>query len=346
LTCCSSSHACKPNPQRIFTQSKIDAQILLVATVNHIADIFWCRTCPMFGEELSAGDTTLNPEAAAQIWPDGHRRRRPALIFALGVFVVATSAAAVAVLTIAPWAVPRDGEAVIAAPEDPAGAVELTIAPPPTAAADERLPLGISVTGNTQGGVLVIGGLPSGASLSVGQPLPPNGWWLTADELASAMVAPPRGFSGAMELVVEFRRADDRVIERQQVRLQWDAARLTATPVVAMSASPTPAAGAPSQPGARRLERSEIVALLARGDDLMASGDMGGARLVLGLAAEARDPRAALALGATYDPLILEKLGVRGRVADVAQARFWYEKAVEFGSKEGARRLQSLAQWR
>jgi len=301
----------------------------------------------MFGEELSAGDTTLNPEGPTQIWPDGHRRRRPALVAALGVLVVATSAAAVAVLTIAPWAVPRDGEAVIAAPEDTAGAVGLAIAPPPTAAADEPLPLGISVTGSGQGGVLVIGGLPSGASLSVGQPLAPNGWWLTADELAGAMVAPPRGFSGEVELVVEFRRTDDRVIERQQVRLQWDAATLTATPVVATSASPAPApAGAPSQPGARRLERNEIVALLARGDDLMASGDMGGARLVLGLAAEARDPRAALALGATYDPLILEKLGVRGRVADVAQARFWYEKAVEFGSKEAARRLQSLAQWR
>jgi hypothetical protein len=301
----------------------------------------------MFGEEVSAGDTTLNSDAAARIWPDGRRRRRVALIAALGALVVATSAAAVAVVTVGPWTVPWDGEAATVAPEEPAGGVQLTIASPPTAAADEPLPLGISVMGDSQGCVLVIGGLPSGASLSVGQPLAPHGWWLTADELASATVSPPRGFSGEMNLVVEFRRTDDRVIERQQVRLQWDAATLTATPVAAKSAGPAPAsAGTPSEPGARRLERGEIIALLARGDDLMASGDMGGARLVLGLAAEARDPRAALALGATYDPVILEKLGVRGRVADVAQARFWYEKAVEYGSKEAPRRLQSLARWR
>ena len=53
-------------------------------------------------------------------------------------------------------------------------------------------------------------------------------------------------------------------------------------------------------------------------------------------------------LAGRRDPLAIPggQLGVRGRVADVAQARFWYEKAVEFGSKEAPRRLQSLAQWR
>jgi TPR repeat protein len=50
-----------------------------------------------------------------------------------------------------------------------------------------------------------------------------------------------------------------------------------------------------------------------------------------------------LALGATYDPIALQKLGVRGVSADIAMARSWYEKAKEFGSAEGQARLEALA---
>jgi hypothetical protein len=41
-----------------------------------------------------------------------------------------------------------------------------------------------------------------------------------------------------------------------------------------------------------------------------------------------------LLLGATYDPIELERLGVRGVFASVAIARTWYEKAEQFGSAE------------
>jgi TPR repeat protein len=63
-------------------------------------------------------------------------------------------------------------------------------------------------------------------------------------------------------------------------------------------------------------------------------------------AAEARDARAALALGAAYDPDVLKKLGVLGVMADAAQAREWYEKAARFGSGEATRRLEVIAQGR
>ena len=42
--------------------------------------------------------------------------------------------------------------------------------------------------------------------------------------------------------------------------------------------------------------------------------------------AEARDARAALLLGTTYDPALLKQFGANG-LADVAQARNWYQKA-------------------
>ena len=92
-----------------------------------------------------------------------------------------------------------------------------------------------------------------------------------------------------------------------------------------------------------RLDPNEIASSLKRADDLIASGDLAAARLVLRRAANAGDARAALTLAGTYDPVILEKLGVHGFVPDVAMARVWYEKAKKFGLAEAPRRLELLA---
>jgi len=80
------------------------------------------------------------------------------------------------------------------------------------------------------------------------------------------------------------------------------------------------------------LEANEIASLLKRADALIGSGDLAAARLVLRRAAEAGDARAAMMLGGTYDPKVLEKLGVRGVVPDMTTARSWYEKAKRFGA--------------
>ena len=98
----------------------------------------------------------------------------------------------------------------------------------------------------------------------------------------------------------------------------------------------------PANP-APRLDAEEIAVLLKRGQELVAVGDLASARVVLRRAAEAREPRAALALAGTYDPIELEKLAVYGLGADISLARSWYEKAKEFGSKEAPRRLEMLA---
>jgi cell division protein FtsB len=91
------------------------------------------------------------------------------------------------------------------------------------------------------------------------------------------------------------------------------------------------------------LDSNEIASSLRRGDALVASGDVAAARLVLRRAADAGDARAAMTLAGTYDPAILEKLGVRGVVPDLAMARGWYEKAKKFGAVEATQRLELLA---
>ena len=99
---------------------------------------------------------------------------------------------------------------------------------------------------------------------------------------------------------------------------------------------------APPPPAQRILDREEIAVLLKRGKDLIANGDLAAARLVLQRAANANDAEAALALGATYDPLVLRALKVYGLRADPVMARVWYEKARELGSAAAPRRLEML----
>jgi hypothetical protein len=116
------------------------------------------------------------------------------------------------------------------------------------------------------------------------------------------------------------------------------------------TAVPLPAAGPqrPAAPGPSAVpgpDREEVAALVARGQTYLANGDVVSARLVFRRAAEAGDAPSALALGGTYDPLVLRSLGVIGVVADAAQARTWYQKAAELGSREAPQRIDQLARW-
>jgi hypothetical protein len=97
-------------------------------------------------------------------------------------------------------------------------------------------------------------------------------------------------------------------------------------------------------PSQRQPNSEEVAVLLKRGKDLIATGDLAAARLVLRRAVEANDAEAALALGATYDPLVLRQLKVYGFTPDAAMARSWYEKAAELGSAAAPRRLEMLTE--
>ena len=80
-----------------------------------------------------------------------------------------------------------------------------------------------------------------------------------------------------------------------------------------------------------------------RGEDFIAGRDFAVVRLVLQRAAEGSDAGLALTLAGTCDPLVLEKLGVKGLCPDVAKARVWYLRAEKFGSIEAPRRPEMLA---
>jgi hypothetical protein len=93
----------------------------------------------------------------------------------------------------------------------------------------------------------------------------------------------------------------------------------------------------------RQLDPDAIGLLTKQGEQFIAAGDLVTARIVFQRAAEAGNANAALALGATYDPMLLARLGVKGVSGDADKARAWYERAREFGSAEASRRLEILA---
>jgi hypothetical protein len=131
------------------------------------------------------------------------------------------------------------------------------------------------------------------------------------------------------------------------------AATAASTAPMSVPPAPTPAAAAaastapvtvPPRPNSTVaiLDRDEVAALLARGRASLSNGDVAGARLILQWAAEHDDSRAALALGETYDPTVLKRLGII-KFADLAQAREWYRRAADLGSATATSRLYQLS---
>lgn len=108
---------------------------------------------------------------------------------------------------------------------------------------------------------------------------------------------------------------------------------------IAPAVNPSPS---PVRRPASVIDPEEVAVLLKQGEQFISAGDVTGARVLFERAAEAGNAKGALALGATYDPSVLAKLGVRGIAPDVAKARQWYEKARDLGSAEALGRLQAL----
>jgi hypothetical protein len=213
---------------------------------------------------------------------------------------------------------------------------------------NEEILLGVTVESPREGATGVISGLAQGTTLSKGKPWGSTGWVLPASELATAFLRPPAGFTGVMEYTVALQLADGTVADRQTMRLEWSA-QAAAPQQPAQSpqqqAQSPRSATPPAQPpiGARNLDAQEIAMMVKRGEELLNTGDIASARLLLRRAAEARDARAAFTLATTYDPMVLKRLGVYGSSPDVAVARDWYEKAKQYGSREAPQRLELLA---
>jgi hypothetical protein len=161
-----------------------------------------------------------------------------------------------------------------------------------------------------------------------------TGWQVAARDLSKAYAYAPKDFVGVMDAAIDL-RSRDRLVDSQFVRLEW---------IPKKEAPPEPRLEPPRPPAAMpALDPQEITSLLKRGEAFVKSGDIPSARIALGRAAGAGNAQAMLALGMTFDPAFLSEQGVLGFAADAAQARAWYERAMQHGSAEASRRLARLA---
>ena len=106
----------------------------------------------------------------------------------------------------------------------------------------------------------------------------------------------------------------------------------------------SPAAIQTTPPTSPRINDEEKATGLPSGRTFLNIGDVTAARLAFRRAAESGDAQASLALGGTFDPLILKNLGAVGIAADPAQARSWYQKAAELGSPDASQWLNQLVE--
>jgi capsular polysaccharide biosynthesis protein len=91
-----------------------------------------------------------------------------------------------------------------------------------------------------------------------------------------------------------------------------------------------------------RISAAESVALVARGDAFVRARDVASARLFYERAAEMGDGRGALRMGATFDPAILDRAGIRGAQGNQPEALSWYRRARDLGDAEADRLVKTL----
>jgi hypothetical protein len=92
---------------------------------------------------------------------------------------------------------------------------------------------------------------------------------------------------------------------------------------------------------APNVERSKA-ALIERARTVIAAGDIQSVRAALSKLVEGGHASAAVDLGSTYDPNVLDALGIRNFPADVAKARVWYQRAQQMGAPEAVGLLEGL----
>lgn len=97
----------------------------------------------------------------------------------------------------------------------------------------------------------------------------------------------------------------------------------------AIGAAQTAAQLPPTNTSVPTLEPRVIEIIMARGNEMLARGDISAARLLFSRAAAAGSAAAAIAMARTFDPAVLNALGARGIRPDAAQAAHWQRRAAE-----------------
>ena len=177
--------------------------------------------------------------------------------------------------------------------------------------------------GSAQNLKIVVAGLATAASFNRGARSANDNWTLDPGQLAGLKLKLPAHAAGQQLTVLLTTAAG--------VQL----ARLSPTIEIRPEIEPGLSLG-------KNEIEDKVSVLLEHGKARIADGDVIGARMFFKKAAESGDSRAAMAMGATFDPNLFSSLQVQGMVPDVKAARHWYERAIDLGSKDAHDRLDKL----
>jgi hypothetical protein len=199
-------------------------------------------------------------------------------------------------------------------------------------------------------------GLPPFVALTEGHSVGPGSWAIPLNALSKLRANVPAGVAARAELAVALVNIDGTPLAETKTLLVVRSAVPAAKAELALRAqandvaelapplapAPAPKNLSPSRAPPATGQNAPAEKLLAQGERYLAQGTVAGARLFFRQAADAGLAAGAMRLGATYDPNELAKLKVQGIVADVAEARRWYERARELGAADAEQRLARL----
>jgi hypothetical protein len=202
-------------------------------------------------------------------------------------------------------------------------------------------------------------GLPPMAALTEGYSVGPGSWAVPLQALADLKITLPVATGGPAEVTVSLVTVDGKVLAEVRTTLVVSSPqRSSRSPpsdvpapafetrapqtVPAGRPEPGPPAASPSTVALMPADRDRALALLRKGEEQLAQGLVAPARLLFERAADLGLAEAAMALGATYDAVELDKPNLRGIGADAKEAKRWYERAAELGATEADLRLRRL----
>jgi hypothetical protein len=188
------------------------------------------------------------------------------------------------------------------------------------AAADESGPIDIKISG-----------LPPTAYLSAGKRSGASDWTVKTSEIDGLKLVVPRADQPKLDLEVAAldQKSGALVAPVKSLSIALDAEPKAVAPD---DVQIQPVSAPPDTSGNNfNTATSAGLDFLAKGDALMKTGDIAGARQFYLKANELGNPKGAYGVARTYDPKVFAELNVQGLQPDTAQAAEWYSKAAAAG---------------
>jgi hypothetical protein len=205
--------------------------------------------------------------------------------------------------------------------------------------------------------ILKLSGLPQSAYLTAGAKVKDNAWQLAAADAAGVKLVVPQTSKPTFNIAVAAFEAKTGELAApiKEIIVAIDDPGLRIAPAAALpenvmvkTVEQSEALVATAVPlpkeklSASDEPQAEARSLLAKGDILLKSGDLGMARQFYERAFAQGSTEAAIGAGKTYDPAVYAELKVHGLTPDPVRAMEWYMRASSAGNPDAAAAIEAL----